>query len=120
MNAFVLNIKNCNFKVTLVKINAINRRLSLSLSLPLSLSLSLSLDVNVCAKEGGKEKMGDFIFMMVECSRTDDYAIFRNKTCSSLCEFRAKNCIRHLHTTHNAPYLAPKILHNHRFQFLLG
>ena len=84
MNAFVLNIKNCNFKVTLVKINSINRRLS----------LSLSLDVNVYAKEGGKEKMGDFIFMMVECSRTDDYAIFRNKTCSSLCEFRAKK----LHT----------------------
>ena len=92
MNAFVLNIKNCNFKVALVKINSINRRLSLSLSLPPS--LSLSLDVNVCAKEGGKEKIGDFIFMMVECSRTDNYAIFRNKTCSSLCEFRAKK----LHT----------------------
>ena len=81
MHAFVLNIKNCNFKVTLVKIESINRRLSFSLALSLSLSLSLSsLDVNVCAKEGGKEKMGDFIFMMVECLRTDhDYAIFRNE-----------------------------------------
>ena len=61
-----------------VKIKSINRRLSFSLSL----SLSLSLDVNVCAKEGGKEKMGDYIFMMVECLRTDrdhDYAIFRNE-----------------------------------------
>ena len=28
--------------------------------------------------------------------------------------------IRHLHISHNAPYLPPKILHKHCFQFLLG
>ena len=27
--------------------------------------------------------------------------------------------IRHLHIPHNAPYLPPKILHRHCFQFLL-
>ena len=27
--------------------------------------------------------------------------------------------IRHFHISHNAPYLPPKILHKHRFQFLL-
>ena len=28
--------------------------------------------------------------------------------------------IRHLHISHNIPYLPPKILRKHRFQFLLG
>ena len=28
--------------------------------------------------------------------------------------------IRHFHISHNAPYLPPKILHKHCFQFLLG
>ena len=28
--------------------------------------------------------------------------------------------IRLLHISHNAPYLSPKILHKHCFQFLLG
>ena len=28
--------------------------------------------------------------------------------------------IRHLHISHNAPYLPPKILHKHCFSFLLG
>ena len=30
------------------------------------------------------------------------------------------NAIRHLHISHNAPYLPPKILHNLRVSFLLG
>ena len=29
-------------------------------------------------------------------------------------------CIHHLHISHNAPYLPPKILHNLCFSFLLG
>ena len=28
--------------------------------------------------------------------------------------------IRHFHISHNAPYLPPKILHKHCFQFLPG
>ena len=28
--------------------------------------------------------------------------------------------IRHLHISHNAPYLASQILHKHCFQFLIG
>ena len=28
--------------------------------------------------------------------------------------------IRHLHISHDAPYLPPQILHKHCFQFLLG
>ena len=28
--------------------------------------------------------------------------------------------INHLHISHNVPYLPPKILHKHCFQFLLG
>ena len=31
-----------------------------------------------------------------------------------------KELINHLNITHNAPYLLPKILHKHCFQFLLG
>ena len=64
--------------------------------------------------------MGDFIFMMVECSRTDDYAIFRNKTCSSLCEFRAKK----LHTplTHHpkCTLLGPQNFAQPLFSISLG
>ena len=113
MNAFVLNFRNCNFKVTLVKIESIKQA---------SVFVSLSFDVNACGKEEGKEKMGDFIFMMVECLRTDDYAIFRNELRLVLhfVKILAKNCIRHLHTSHNVPYLAPTILRKHGFQFLLG
>ena len=34
---------------------------------------------------------------------------------------RKSRCeIRHLHISHNAPYLPPKSLHKHCFQFLLG
>ena len=36
IHAFVLNIKNCKFKLPMVKIKPINKRLSFSLSLPLS------------------------------------------------------------------------------------
>ena len=34
--------------------------------------------------------------------------------------FRINFLIRHLHISHNAPYLLPKILHNLCFSFLLG
>ena len=37
----------------------------------------------------------------------------------SLCQEPAFGlCIRHLHISHNAPYLPRKILHKHCFQFL--
>ena len=35
-------------------------------------------------------------------------------------EIVAALCIRHVHISHNAPYLPPKILHNLCFSFLLG
>ena len=55
MHAFVLNIKNCNFKVTLVKIKSINRRLSFS--------LSLSLFRCKCVRKGRREREnGRFYF----------------------------------------------------------
>ena len=49
------------------------------------------------------------------------YARYRSMLCQSmglfLDPFIAK---RHFHISHNAPYLLPKILHKHCFQFLLG
>ena len=119
IHAFVLNIKNCKFKLPMVKIKPINKRLSFSLS------LYLSLDLNVCAKEGGKQKMGEFIFMMVECLRTDrDYAIFRNELRivqhfvnleQKIADATYTPPIMH----HICPPPPPQILHKRCFLFLL-
>ena len=38
----------------------------------------------------------------------------------NLTNFYVTQVLRHLHVSHNAPYLPPKILHKHCFQFLLG
>ena len=35
-------------------------------------------------------------------------------------KLRSKDVIRHLHISHKAPYLPPRILHKHCFKFLLG
>ena len=53
MNAFVLNVRNCNFKVTLVKIESIKQA---------SVFVSLSFDVK-CMRKGRREgENGRFYF----------------------------------------------------------
>ena len=71
-------------------------------------------------------KKGHFILVTLWCGRTVTTNFSQmhglKKFSYPWCPVRAResSAIRHLHVSHNAPYLPPKILHTHYFHFLLG
>ena len=59
--------------------------------------------------------------MLVEICSKSDLVRFKCRylTLLNLASWHLET-IRHFHVSHNGPYFAPKILHKHSFQFLLG